>query len=101
MAKPSATSFLKKSSRFRTEALKGFKKKVFDHFRTLTERGIVWGLSENPTIADNLVPDISIGTGTFDVTVSGLDNTKTYYSRTHAINEYGVFYGYNITFTVS
>lgn len=59
---------------------------------TVTERGIVYGLSSNPTKTDYYVVAGSGGTGNFSVNVSGLQDTGYFY-RAYAINAGGVSYG--------
>ena len=64
----------------------------------VTERGIVWGTSKNPTVDDNKVASGS-GLGEFVVTISDLSIATTYYVRAYAVNSAGVSYGDNIQFT--
>ena len=64
----------------------------------VTERGIVWGKSENPTVEDN--KEISgKGLGEFSVALSNLTIATTYYARAYAINSVGIAYGNMIQFT--
>jgi hypothetical protein len=58
---------------------------------TITERGIVYGFSTNPTKADNYVA-LGSGAGSFTTTISGLQDTG-YYFRAYAINAGGISYG--------
>ena len=64
---------------------------------TITERGIVYGTSTNPTTSNTKVTSGS-GTGSFSVNVSNLTANTTYYIRSYAINTAGTGYGNNITF---
>ncbi|MBU6169550.1 MAG: hypothetical protein KGQ86_10960 [Bacteroidetes bacterium] len=64
---------------------------------TVTERGIVYGTSANPTTSDTKVSSGS-GTGSFSVNVTALTPNTTYYIRSYAINSAGTGYGNNITF---
>jgi gliding motility-associated-like protein len=65
---------------------------------TVTERGIVWHTSTNPTTANNKVTNGS-GTGTFSATVGSLSPNTTVHVRAYAINSAGTSYGANISFT--
>ena len=67
----------------------------------VTERGIVWSLSPNPTTADNKIMDANGGTGSYAVTITGLTPSTTYYVRAYAINSHGTSYGDNKSFTTS
>jgi len=64
----------------------------------ITSRGVVYGLSPNPTISDNKTSAGS-GIGTFSSIISGLTPGQTYYFRTFATNSVGTSYGDQITFT--
>ena len=64
---------------------------------TITERGIVYGTSTNPTTSNTKVTSGS-GTGSFSVNVTSLTPNTTYYIRSYAINSAGTGYGNNITF---
>jgi hypothetical protein len=63
----------------------------------VTERGIVYGISSNPTATHTKVSSGS-GTGSFNVNVTALTPNTTYYIRSYAINSAGTGYGNNITF---
>ena len=63
----------------------------------VTERGIVFGTSSNPTTSDTKVTSGS-GTGSFNVIITALTPNTTYYIRSYAINSAGTGYGNNITF---
>ena len=65
---------------------------------TVTDRGIVWGTSSNPTTSDNQV-QISSGTGTFSQSVTGLPDNNTIHVRAYAINSEGISYGNDISFS--
>ena len=58
----------------------------------VTERGICWGTSENPTLSDGHVV-AGNGVGTFAATVTGLNASTTYHVRAYATNEAGTAYG--------
>jgi uncharacterized protein (TIGR02145 family) len=63
----------------------------------VTERGVCWGTSENPTVSDSHTTDGS-GTGSFTSNITGLLPLTTYYVRAYAINNTGVSYGDNVSF---
>ncbi len=65
---------------------------------TVTDRGIVWHTSTNPTTANNKVAN-GTGTGTFSAAVRSLPTNTTIYARAYAINSAGTSYGSNISFT--
>ncbi len=64
---------------------------------TISERGIVWSTSPNPTTSNNKVSSGS-GTGTFAGNLSGLNNFTKYYYRAYAINEAGTAYSSEYSF---
>ena len=66
----------------------------------ITDRGVVYGLNPNPTIADGKVSS-GTGTGSFSATITGLTPGKTYYIRTYATNGQGTAYGDQITVTTT
>ena len=68
----------------------------------VTERGIVWSTSSNPTITNNEGSATSgSGTGTFNANLSGLNPSTTYYVRAYATNQIGTSYGTQRTFTTT
>ena len=66
----------------------------------VTECGICWSSSENPTLAGNFVA-AGNGLGEFTATISGLEPATTYHVRAYAVNRKGVGYGEEISFTTS
>lgn len=64
----------------------------------VTERGVCYSISENPTTANNKITAGS-GLGDFECELVDLTHLKTYYVRTYAINSYGVNYGEQMNFT--
>lgn len=66
---------------------------------SVTERGFVYGTSQNPTTANTKVVSGS-GAGTFSQSVSGLNPNTTYYIRTYATNSGGTSYGSELSFTI-
>ena len=67
---------------------------------SVTERGIVWNTSGNPTVNDNRVPNGS-GTGAYNTNISGLTAGTQYYVRAYAVNTYGIAYGQELDFTTA
>jgi uncharacterized protein (TIGR02145 family) len=64
----------------------------------ITQRGVCWNTSPNPTTANNATNDGS-GTGSFSSNLTGLADNTTYYVRAYAINSTGTAYGNEIYFT--
>ncbi|MFD2164122.1 T9SS type A sorting domain-containing protein [Paradesertivirga mongoliensis] len=62
----------------------------------ITERGVVFNTSGNPTTSHTKVAADSAGTGSFTVNVSGLNSATLYYLRAYAVNAGGVTYGNTI-----
>ena len=67
---------------------------------TITEHGICWNTSPNPSTADNTVVGGS-GTGNFTVPITGLDPNTEYFIRAYAINSVGTAYGNELSFTTN
>lgn len=66
---------------------------------TVTERGIVYSTSPDPTTADNKITDAGSGTGSFVSNITGLSSSTTYYVKAYAVNSEGTAYGTQKTFT--
>ncbi|WP_207493474.1 DUF1566 domain-containing protein [Aridibaculum aurantiacum] len=66
----------------------------------ITEKGICWGTSSNPSVQDNRTID-GTGTANFNSQLTGLIAGTTYYVRAYARNSSGVGYGSNKNFTTS
>jgi hypothetical protein len=64
---------------------------------TITDRGICWGTSANPTTANSHV-HIAGTTGSFSATLTGLSANTTYHMRAFATNSVGTAYGIDIQF---
>lgn len=69
-----------------------------DNGAVITERGFVYGLSENPTIA-NSKAIVSGTTGEMEKELTGLQIATTYHFRPFATNSEGTGYGTDSTFT--
>ena len=65
---------------------------------TITEKGICYSTSPNPTVDSNKRTNGS-GTGTITCVFSNLQDGTTYYARAYAINALGVGYGNEVSFT--
>jgi type II secretory pathway pseudopilin PulG len=57
----------------------------------VSERGVVYGTSVNPTISDFKIVS-GQGIGSFNAAISGLKPNRTYYARAYAINAVGTAY---------
>ena len=67
---------------------------------TVTERGVCWSTSPQPTTSSDHTADSGTGTGTF--TVSGsLTPGYTYYVRAYATNSEGTAYGAEVTYVMT
>ena len=66
---------------------------------TVTERGICWSMSHDPTISDSHAQATQAGTGSFTVNMTGLTGGTTYYVRAYAMNSVGISYGEEKSFT--
>jgi len=64
----------------------------------VTEQGICWGTTTNPTIGNSKIGDTS-GSTPFTSTITGLTANTTYYARAYATNSEGTSYGNEISFT--
>ncbi len=67
---------------------------------SVTDRGVCWSTSSNPTTANSKTSD-GTGTGTFASSITGLIANTTYYVRAYAINSAGTAYGNQVSFTTS
>ena len=66
---------------------------------SVSERGVVYSTTANPTISDNKVADSGSGTGAFTASLTGLSGSTIYYVRAYATNTAGTFYGNDVQFT--
>ena len=73
---------------------------INDGGASITERGLVYGTSANPTTSNTKVI-AGTGTGTFTATLSPLASQQTYYVRAYAINTYGTSYGNQVQFNAA
>ena len=66
---------------------------------SVTERGVCWSISENPTV-DLITKTIDgSGTGAFTSSLTGLEGNTTYHVRAYATNSKGTGYGNAESFT--
>lgn len=65
---------------------------------SVLERGVCWSTKVNPDVRDNHLTSGS-GAGSFVCNLKNLTPVTTYYVRAYAINNVGVSYGMQITFT--
>jgi hypothetical protein len=70
---------------------------VSDGGTGITERGICWGNSENPTINDSKTSD-GTATGLLTTTIPGVSNGVLYHVRPYATNCFGTGYGSDIKY---
>ncbi|MFN9709847.1 MAG: FISUMP domain-containing protein [Bacteroidota bacterium] len=66
----------------------------------VTQRGICWATTQNPTTANNTAVS-GTGTGSFTANLTGLTANTTYYVRAYAINTAGTAYGNQLSFTTT
>ncbi|MBQ6726024.1 MAG: T9SS type A sorting domain-containing protein [Bacteroidales bacterium] len=71
---------------------------VSDGGTPVTERGVCWSTSPNPTIFGNHTTN-GTGTGAFTISLSGLSANTVYYLRAYATNRVGTSYGQQMVFT--
>ena len=66
----------------------------------VTNRGIVYNTTGNPSILDNTT-QIGLGSGSFSAVIENLSPATTYYVRAYAINAVGSSLGNEISFTTT
>ena len=66
----------------------------------ITERGVCWDITANPTITNNKTTNGS-GIGSFTSNLSGLIQGTTYHVRAYATNSLGTAYGNDVIFTTT
>lgn len=67
-----------------------------DGGNAVSQRGVCWSTSPNPTTANFSTSDGS-GLGNFSSNLTGLSPNTTYYVRAYAINGVGTFYGNEVS----
>ena len=68
-----------------------------DGIQEVTERGVVYGSSPNPTVEGSKVATGN-GVGAISAKVTGLQNNTTYYYRAYAATSEGIVYGSELSF---
>jgi hypothetical protein len=71
---------------------------TFDGGSAVTERGVCWSTTSNPTIAETKTTDGN-GSGIFESALTELIPNTTYYVRAYATNSRGTAYGNEVSFT--
>jgi len=66
-----------------------------------TERGVCYGTTANPTVANTKIAVDGSGTGSFAANLAGLTAETQYYVRAYATNSIGTTYGNEISFTTA
>jgi hypothetical protein len=66
---------------------------------SLTERGVVYSTSNNPTLMDNKIQNDGRGIGKYTCEIVNLQENTTYYVRAYAINAVDTIYSEEISFT--
>ncbi len=66
----------------------------------ITEQGVCLSTSTNPTILNQKVTS-DLGSASYSCNFNGLVPNYTYYARAYAVNEIGVAYGNEVSFTTS
>jgi uncharacterized protein (TIGR02145 family) len=69
-----------------------------DGYTVVTQRGVCWDTSPNPTI-NNSKTENGTGMGSFTSIMRGLKPNTTYYVRAYATNSKGTGYGNTLSFT--
>lgn len=75
-----------------TNSAKGGGEVTNDGGAEVTDRGICWSTSENPSLSDNHVA-AGTGMGAFTAMMDNLEANTTYHVRAYATNEAGTAYG--------
>lgn len=65
----------------------------------ITARGIVWGTTTSPTIANSTKTVDGVGSGVFSSNLQNLTPSTTIYARAYATNSEGTSYGNEVTIT--
>ena len=71
---------------------------ISEGLSAVTARGVCWSTQPHPTIADSHTND-GMGIGSFTSTLGNLTDHTIYYVRAYAINNEGVGYGEELSFT--
>ncbi len=74
---------------------------TYEGSSSVSEKGVVWNTTGNPTLSDNKLASTETGLGSYDVSITGLSENTTYYIRTYAKNASGERYGNELSFTTT
>jgi hypothetical protein len=72
---------------------------ISDGGATVTERGIVFSTSTNPTLTDTKLINTGTGIGIFSTNITNLSPVTTYFVKAYATNSKGTAYSNEISFT--
>ncbi|GAA4306909.1 hypothetical protein [Aestuariibaculum suncheonense] len=87
------------------EAVEAFKatlwgKVINNGGSSISERGICYSINENPSYSDNYEKAGFVkGSGEFQVSLQNLQSGTTYYAKAYAVNEKGIGYGNEVSFS--
>jgi PKD repeat protein len=70
---------------------------ITDGGSSISQRGVCWSTSPNPTLADGFTSD-GIGEGIYNSSIQNLTPFTTYYVRAYATSNLGTTYGDQLTF---
>ena len=93
---PSVSDVVIPTSKMTTTTADGFATVTIEGGVPVTERGLCWNTTGNPSTSDNKLPSGS-GPGDFANTLTGLNEGFTYYVKAYAINKVGTAYSQNVT----
>lgn len=65
----------------------------------IMNRGVCWGINQNPTIGNGNESSSGAGTGVYTSPIMNLAPNTTYYLRAYATNSVGIAYGNEVNFT--
>ncbi|MFZ4799900.1 MAG: hypothetical protein ACOYMA_20585, partial [Bacteroidia bacterium] len=68
---------------------------------TVTQRGVCWGLTQNPVITADAYSMDGTNAGAFVSIITGLTSSTSYHYRAYAKNSVGTAYGNDMTFTTT
>ncbi|WP_299578315.1 hypothetical protein [uncultured Sunxiuqinia sp.] len=91
LAKPSVSAVVIPNSTISLSTAAGTATVTIDGGQPVTDRGLCWNTTGNPTIADSKV-SVGSGVGSFTGMISGLTEGPTYYVRAFATNSEGTAY---------
>jgi len=68
---------------------------------SIIQKGVCWGISNNPDINGGNNVASTNGTGPYSVSVTGLNANTIYYARAYASNNVGISYGQEVNFSTT